>query len=143
MFCLQCGAQNNPPARYCHACGTPLPGIDVSPNPSQNPYGTADHPNSGPNQPNNNASFSDSPYPPPGQPFYDRRSSAALVLGIVGIIFAILLPIICYICSGIGLYIANRDIREGQTYRTGYRTLNIVALCIAAVNSILGMLLYI
>ena len=75
------------------------------------------------------------------RPGLDRVGTAPMVLGIIGIIFGILLPIVTYICSIIGLVLANNEIRDGITTKTTGRVLNVVALCIAGVNSILGVIL--
>lgn len=71
----------------------------------------------------------------------DKPSTSTIVLGVVGIIFAILLPIVTYVCSVTGLALANRDLRDGRTTKKTGKVLNIVALCIAAVNSFFGVLI--
>lgn len=63
-----------------------------------------------------------------------------MVLGIIGIIFALLLPIVTYCCSIPGLVMANRDVRLGLPNQ-GARILNIIAIVIAAINSLLGVML--
>lgn len=84
------------------------------------------------------SAVADSPVIPAG---VDKPSTSTIVLGVVGIIFGILLPIVTYICSVTGLCLANRDLRDGRTTKRTGKVLNIVALCIAAVNSFFGILL--
>lgn len=74
-------------------------------------------------------------------PSMDKVGGGILALGIIGVVFAILLPIVTYPCSIVGLVLANNDIKSGKTTKTTGKTLNIVALVIAACNSILGALI--
>lgn len=71
-------------------------------------------------------------------PYMARKRNSPMVLGIVGIVFAILLPIVTYCCSIPGLVMANKDIRMGMNSNAA-RVLNIVAICIAVVNSFFGI----
>lgn len=64
---------------------------------------------------------------------YDDNSKT---LGIIGLIFAFLLPIVTYIVSGIGLSKSKNYGNESA------KKLNLTALIIAVVNSILGVILY-
>lgn len=84
------------------------------------------------------SAVADQPSVPPA---LDKPSTSTIVLGVVGIIFGILLPIVTYICSITGLALANRDLRDGRTTKRTAVVLNIVALCIAGVNSFFGILL--
>lgn len=88
---------------------------------------------------------SNSPYPQTPPPEYpnpqDQKRTAPLVLGIIGVIFAILLPLVTYCCSIPGLVMANQDIRNSLPNQSA-RVLNIVALVIAEVNSLLTILIF-
>lgn len=140
-ICQHCGENNWDTAAFCGRCGRPLaenapcssPSVespqtpDGQPLPPQTPY---------------------SPYPgqvPPSlnfpfPPVQRRKSAAPTVLGVIGIVFALLLPVVTYACSIPGLVMANREIRSGLPGRAA-RNLNIAALAVAVVNSILGIAL--
>ena len=99
-------------------------------NPTQEPYSRM------PGQP---------PYPQtPGQPPYPQapyfqKRTAPLVLGIIGIIFALFIPLVTYACSIPGLVMANQDIRRGLPNQNA-RILNIVALSVAVFVHFLSIL---
>lgn len=85
------------------------------------------------------------PYIPPQQQYYPQapvpfrtKSSAPVVLGVLGIIFSILLPIVTYPCSIVGLVIAYKDHKYGIPDTTSGMVLNIIALAIAFLNSVAG-----
>lgn len=84
-------------------------------------------------------------YVPPQQQYYPQgpvpfrtKSSAPVVLGILGIIFSFLLPIVTYPCSIVGLVIAYKDHKYGIPDTTSGMVLNIIALAIAFLNSVAG-----
>lgn len=78
--------------------------------------------------------------PVPGYPYQQhQKRNAPLVLGIVGIVFAILLPLVTYCCSIPGLVMVNQDVQRGLPNQSA-RVLNIIALCLAVANSIFGIL---
>ena len=63
----------------------------------------------------------------------------SLVLMIIGAVFALLLPIVTYPCSIISLVMS---ISKRHTYKTKYAiVINIIALVLAAANSVLGVML--
>ena len=64
---------------------------------------------------------------------------AALVLGIIAAVFALLIPLVTYPCGIVGLVLA---IKRRQTRRTkAALILCIIALAVALINSILGAVL--
>lgn len=67
-----------------------------------------------------------------------KHSVAGLVLGIIGTIFSVLLPIVTYACSIPGLIISVRDKKRSYKANGGI-VLNIVALVIAFINSLLAV----
>ena len=71
----------------------------------------------------------------------DDYDTAPMVLGVVGIVFALCLPLVTYACSIVGLVLANKGINEGRTTKTTARTLNIIALVIAGINSLFGAIM--
>lgn len=67
-----------------------------------------------------------------------RISVSSLVLGIIGTVFAFFIPAVSYGCSVTGLVRGLKKRREKNC--TAGITLNIIALAVAAVNSIAGIL---
>ncbi len=67
-----------------------------------------------------------------------RLGVSSLVLGIIGTVFAFFLPVVSYGCSVTGLVRGLKKRREKNC--TAGITLNIIALAVAAVNSIIGVL---
>lgn len=67
-----------------------------------------------------------------------RLGVSSLVLGIVGTVFAFFLPVVSYGCSVTGLVRGLKKRREKNC--TAGITLNIIALAVAAINSIIGVL---
>lgn len=63
---------------------------------------------------------------------------SSLVLGIIGTVFAFFIPAVSYGCSVTGLVRGIKKRREKNC--TAGITLNIIALAVAAVNSIVGIL---
>lgn len=100
------------------------------PYPQQTPHTPQQPPSPYPQPP-----YGQSPYYPP----YGQKRNSPTVLGIVGIVFAILLPLVTYCCSIPGLVMANQDVRRGWPSQNA-RILNIVALSLAVVNSFIGIL---
>lgn len=136
-------AQPNPaPSPYAQPPVQPNPAPSpytqppVQPNPAPSPYAQP------PVQPHN-APYGQAPAPGyPGYPYPQQqpKRNAPLVLGIVGIVFAILLPLVTYCCSIPGLVMASKDIQRGLPSQSA-RVLNIIALALAVVNSVLGITL--
>lgn len=129
MYCSRCGAQNADGSSFCGQCGTPLnAGAPMYP-PQNQPQSQWQQQYQYPNG---------SVYIQTKEP---RKAphKAPLVLGIIGILFALILPIITYGCSIPGLIMANSDIRDGLTHKHTYRILNIVALALAALNSFVAV----
>ena len=63
----------------------------------------------------------------------------SLVLMIIGALFALILPIITYPCSIVSLVMS---ITKSNSHKTTYAiVINIIALAVALVNSILGVML--
>lgn len=60
----------------------------------------------------------------------DNKKLDGFALSIVAIVFAFLMPIVCYICGGIGLHKANEQIRQDPTTPTTARTICITAMWI-------------
>lgn len=67
-----------------------------------------------------------------------KHSVASLVLGIIGTVFSVLIPLVTYACSIPGLIIAVRDKKRSYKANGGI-VLNIVALVIAVINSVLAV----
>lgn len=67
-----------------------------------------------------------------------RISVSSLVLGIIGTVFAFFIPAVSYGCSVTGLVRGLKKRRKKNC--TAGITLNIIALAVAAVNSIAGIL---
>lgn len=67
-----------------------------------------------------------------------RISVSSLVLGIIGTVFAFFIPAVSYGCSVTGLVRGIKKRRE-KNCKAGI-ALNIIALAVAAVNSIVGIL---
>lgn len=85
--------------------------------------------------------YGQQPYSQPGYPYpQGEKRTAPLVLGIIGIVFAILFPLVTYCCSIPGLVMANQDVQRGLPNQNA-RVLNIVALVLAVINSFLGILM--
>ena len=84
-------------------------------------------------------------YPPPGvpQPFFQPKTNKApLVLGIVGAVFALLFPLVTYCTAIPGLAIYLNERGKGRPVHVAPLVVNIVALAVAAVNSIAGIIQY-
>lgn len=63
---------------------------------------------------------------------------SSLVLGVVGLVFSLLLPIISYSCAIPGLIIGLKKRRKNYSSSAGI-TLNIVALALSLINSAFGI----
>lgn len=152
--CQKCGTMLADDAEYCTNCGNYL---QSSPE-SQPAQGEQQQVGQQPweSQPYNNYyEQQQQPYqnPPPSEgypPVYQQsdyspytmpqKRTAPIVLGIIGLVFSFLLPIVTYPCSIVGVVMANSDNKRGAKNTSGL-VLNIVALVIAALNSILGAIL--
>lgn len=112
MNCRSCGKEVLESEKYCTYCGEP------------NPNATQDG----------------------NEPVYEKRiiyeyhhgrstGNALIVVGIIGIIFAILFPLVTY-CTSIPGWVlaAKRPDKKGMV-------LNIIAVILAVINSILGIIL--
>jgi hypothetical protein len=65
---------------------------------------------------------------------------SSMVLGIVGIVFSAILPAVTYSCSIPGLVIAFNKKKKNYNTLAG-TVLNIVAVSLALINSILGVII--
>lgn len=65
---------------------------------------------------------------------------SSLVLGIVGLIFSFMIPIVSYACAVPGLVIGLRKRRKNYSSSAGI-SLSIVALSLALINSVFGVLM--
>lgn len=141
LFCNHCGASLNQPAAApapsaCSCCGAPLE------------PGAAFCARCGTQVPSQPAGES-APFVAPqleyrGAPIYPQKSNQgtiSLVLGIIGILFALLLPIIAYPLGIIGIILAVKARKNNEPRSTAGLVLSIIALVVAAINSILGILL--
>lgn len=64
----------------------------------------------------------------------------SLVLGIVGVFFSVCIPVVSYSCSIPGLAIALKKKKKNYNSKPGM-VLNIIAIAISAINSILGIIM--
>lgn len=68
-----------------------------------------------------------------------KNCVSSIVLGIVGIVFSFFVPAVSYSCSTTGLIIG---IKKRKTHKSNAGIiLNIIALALAAINSICGILM--
>jgi hypothetical protein len=74
------------------------------------------------------------PAPPSSKP-----KTAVIVLGILGIIGALFMPLIGYACSIPGLVMASKEIRLGQTTSNAGRILNIIGLCLSILMHLINI----
>lgn len=88
------------------------------------------------------AGASSRPSNTPTRNVQSEPGSAPMVLGIIGIVFALCLPIVTLTCSIIGLVLANNELNEGKTVKTTARTLNIIAVSIAGAILVLACIGY-
>ena len=65
---------------------------------------------------------------------------SSLVLGIVGLVFSVFVPIVSYACAVPGLVIGIKRQKKNYNSSAGV-PLNIVALAIALINSALGIVM--
>lgn len=65
---------------------------------------------------------------------------SSLVLGIVGLIFSFILPVVSYACAIPGLVIGLKRRRRNYSSSAGI-SLSIVALSLALINSVFGVLM--
>lgn len=72
-------------------------------------------------------------------PARQKTSKASLCLGIVGTVFSLIFPLATYGCSIPGLIFGVRDKKRRYRKATAGMVLNIVALAMAAANSILSV----
>lgn len=72
--------------------------------------------------------------------YKNKQSIPSLVLGIVGVVFALIFPIVTYACSIPGLIIALKDRKRAYKANPGI-VLNIVALSIALINSLFAVVI--
>lgn len=147
-ICQNCGMSISDTATFCSNCGATMQQSPSSTATSyqQPPQNTNYYPNQQ-NQQQENPFYQSQQYQPPAYTPYPsypntapQKRSAPLVLGIIGIIFALLLPIVTYCCSIPGLVMANKDIAMGANNQAA-RILNIVAIIIAAINSFFGVIM--
>ena len=65
---------------------------------------------------------------------------SSLVLGIVGLVFSFLLPVVSYACAIPGLIIGIKKSRKDLNASAGV-TLSIIAISLALMNSVLGVVM--
>ncbi|MGN0674248.1 MAG: hypothetical protein ACI4KG_00710 [Oscillospiraceae bacterium] len=65
---------------------------------------------------------------------------SSLVLGVVGLVFSFLLPVVSYACAIPGLVLGIRCRKKNYRTSAGI-SLNIVALALALINSVLGIVM--
>ena len=65
---------------------------------------------------------------------------SSLVLGIVGLVFSVFVPIVSYACAVPGLVIGIKRRKKNYNSSAGV-TLNIIALAVALINSALGIVM--
>ncbi len=65
---------------------------------------------------------------------------SSLVLSIVGLVFSFLLPVVSYACAVPGLIIGIKKRRKNYSSAAGI-SISIVALSIALINSVLGIVM--
>lgn len=65
---------------------------------------------------------------------------SSLVLGIVGLVFSFLLPLVSYACAIPGLVIGLRKRKKNYSSSAGI-SISVVALSLALLNSILGIVM--
>lgn len=65
---------------------------------------------------------------------------SSLVLGIVGLVFSVMLPIVSYACAIPGLIIGIKKRKKNYSSSAGI-SLSIVAISIALINSVLGIIM--
>ena len=147
LFCNRCGAplnqQKEPEPKVCSYCGAPLePGaVFCAHCGTQVPQETT-------TAPSGSEGFQQ-PYTAPtpeyrGAPIYPQKSNfgtISMVLGIVGILFALLLPIIAYPLGIIGIILGVKARKNNEPRSTAGLVLSIITLVVAAINSILGVLM--
>lgn len=113
-FCTACGARLGPGQQYCGACGAPVSG--VLPGPLAAPL---------------------------RPPETSGKAIAALVLGIVGVLFV---PLVCSILAIVLGRQAKREIQAeprlgGEGMATAGTVLGVVGLCLFAIGVLLLLLL--
>ena len=72
--------------------------------------------------------------------YKNKHSVSSLVLGIIGVVFSVILPVVTYACSIPGLVIAVRDKKRAIKAQPGV-ILNIVALAVALINSLFAVVI--
>ena len=65
---------------------------------------------------------------------------SSLVLGIVGVVFSLIAPVAAYSCAIPGLVIGIKKSRRNYSASAGI-VLNIVAISLALINSVLGIIM--
>lgn len=120
-FCSHCGEALEENQMFCTNCGKSIQETSAS---SSYTYQQS------PSQ------FQQS-YTPQYSQESSSKSPAPIILGIIGIIFAILLPIVTYPCSIVGIVLAARN----RPTNVAGIVLNVIALLIALANSILAAFL--
>lgn len=70
-----------------------------------------------------------------------KNSTSSLTLGIIGTVFAPVLPIVTYPCSIVGLILSALHLKEGRKRAGIGMALNIVALVVAVISSVLAVLI--
>lgn len=143
-YCPNCGNLADDNAAFCTKCGS---AIQKEENNTYNNYNNYNNGytnlNNGYNNLNNGYNNLNNGYNNPNgnQPPMQNASTpkAALVLGILGIIFSFFFALLGHILSIIGIVIGNKE-KKTMNYSTGL-TLSIIGEVCSAISSILGILL--
>ena len=125
MYCPNCGTRLSQDAKYCDNCRILLP--TSSPQFVQQPEPSYTQPMAYP-QP--------APYMPPEE---KRIHTASLVLSIIGLAFSLILPIVTYPCSIVGLVFAIN--RKTKNKTTAAFVMCIVGLGLAVIRTIVNLAL--
>jgi hypothetical protein len=136
MYCQKCGQENLDGARFCRKCGTPLTSrqSDYEPKPTGNAsrpytddsYGQRDTQSSRERWANLEEEFNSS----------RKIHVPSLILSFIGLVFAILLPLVTYPCSIVGFVLG---IKKRNTHSTTIAiVVCIIGLVLASINSATG-----
>ncbi len=163
-FCQTCGAAldgSTPPQDPSAAANRPAYAPPPPPPPTTyvgDPYAgkqaqnhrptTSTHPRPRRSRPTSRSPLSRAASPPTSPPQqmpyqiprpHKSNKTATLTLGIIGLVFSILLPIVTYCCSIPGLVMARQNAYTGEKDTVG-KVLNTVAICVAALNSLAAVI---
>ena len=142
-YCAYCGTGMNDDAAFCVKCGAPAvkpaaPDPASAPTPTSIPQpGNYTYPNNGYNYPNNNYPYQNN-YAQ-ASPNNAPKSQAAMVLGILGIVFAWLFALVGHVVSIIGIVLGSKEYKE--TGRTTGLVLSIIGEICSLLSSLIGAII--